>query len=71
MRAIISCLFLIIFLGMPVAAETVTVYQVPLDPDDPYRDRVDNLIWRGGLVIVSPDQRFGGLSGLHISADGT
>lgn len=71
MRAIISCLFLIIFLGMPVAAETVTVYQVPLDPDDPYRDRVDNLIWRGGLEIVSPDQRFGGLSGLHISADGT
>ncbi len=28
------------------------------------------LRWRGGLVLTSPDERFGGLSGLHVSSDG-
>ena len=29
------------------------------------------LYWRGGLKLVSPDPRFGGFSGLALSADGT
>jgi hypothetical protein len=70
MRGTIGCLFLAILFGLPVAAETVTVHQIPLDTNDPYRDRVDNLLWRGGLEIISSDKRFGGLSGLHVSADG-
>ena len=70
MHITIAGLLLILFFGAPVSAQTVTVHQVPLDQDDPYRDRIDNLIWRGGLEIVSSDKRFGGLSGLHVSADG-
>ncbi|MDH3700088.1 MAG: esterase-like activity of phytase family protein [Alphaproteobacteria bacterium] len=70
MHITIAGLLLILIFGVPVSAQTVTVHQVPLDQDDPYRDRIDNLIWRGGLEIVSSDKRFGGLSGLHVSADG-
>lgn len=31
---------------------------------------VGNLKYRGGVTLKSPDKRFGGLSGLHVSADG-
>jgi hypothetical protein len=41
-----------------------------LDPDDPTRQRIGRLIWRGGIEITSPNSRFGGLSGLLVSADG-
>ncbi len=41
-----------------------------LDPDDPTRQRIGRLIWRGGIEITSSDSRFGGLSGLLVSADG-
>lgn len=41
-----------------------------LDPDDPKRQRIGRLIWRGGIEITSSDSRFGGLSGLLVSADG-
>ncbi len=70
MRGTIFCLYLLVFFSLPLAAQTVTVHQIPLDSQDPHRDRAGALIWRGGLEIVSPDKRFGGLSGLHISADG-
>lgn len=54
----------------PSNAQTVTVERVPLDTEDPRRDRVGGLIWRGGLEITVRDDRFGGLSGLHVSPDG-
>jgi hypothetical protein len=41
-----------------------------LDPDDPKRQRIGRLTWRGGIEITSPSSRFGGLSGLLVSADG-
>lgn len=40
------------------------------DPDDPERQRVGRLTWRGGIQITSDSHRFGGLSGLLVSADG-
>jgi len=43
---------------------------VQLDPDDPTRQRIGRLSWRGGIEITSRDSRFGGLSGLLVSADG-
>lgn len=44
---------------------------VQLDPQDPARRTIGRLSWRGGLEITSPKSRFGGLSGLLVSADGT
>lgn len=43
---------------------------VPLDTADAQRTRVGALVWRGGIQISSTDPRFGGLSGLRVSADG-
>jgi YD repeat-containing protein len=44
---------------------------VPLDPRDPSVTRVGRLEFRGGLHLTSADKRFGGLSALSISGDGT
>lgn len=44
--------------------------QAIMSYDAPDIDRLDSLIFRGGLDLRSGDSRFGGLSGLDISADG-
>ena len=43
---------------------------IELDPGKPERRRVGRLVWRGGIEITSTSSRFGGLSGLLVSADG-
>jgi hypothetical protein len=55
-----------------VAADPVAVIatQVPLDPADRTRDTVGALRYRGGLVLRSPDRRFGGYSDIHVTANG-
>jgi len=52
-------------------AVTLSYKAVPLFPRDPKARRVGRLIYRGGLELSSPDARFGGWSGLVVSADGT
>jgi hypothetical protein len=56
----------------PAAAEPieVTAHRVVLHDGDRSRTAVDGLIFRGGLDLRSPDDRFGGLSALAVSADG-
>jgi hypothetical protein len=54
--------------GEAVALRSVPV---PLDPRDPAVTRVGRLEYRGGLHLTSDDKRFGGLSALAISGDGT
>lgn len=49
----------------------VRASQVALSEDNPEIDRVESLIYLGGLELTSPDPRFGGLSALDVSADGT
>ncbi|HEY1709731.1 MAG TPA: esterase-like activity of phytase family protein [Rhizomicrobium sp.] len=44
--------------------------RIPLSSQDPRETRVGRLVYRGGLVLTSGDSRFGGWSGLQISADG-
>src|SRR5262249_44008455 len=44
---------------------------IPLHDDRPNDFRVGKLIYRGGLEISSTDMRFGGLSDIAISADGS
>lgn len=43
---------------------------VPLDARDPTRTEIGKFRYRGGLALSSPEERFGGLSGLAISRDG-
>lgn len=49
----------------------VEVTQVPLDPADGSRTRVGPLHYLGGLWLRSDDPRFGGLSDLRVSEDGS
>jgi len=48
----------------------VDARSVPLNPSDPGQTRIGPLRYRGGLWLRSTDPRFGGLSGLRVSADG-
>jgi len=43
---------------------------VALSAEDTSINAVGKLVYRGGLVLQSDDARFGGLSGLHVEADG-
>lgn len=43
---------------------------VALDPENPERRRLGDLVYLGGLELTSPDERFGGLSGIAIAPDG-
>src|SRR4029450_5129563 len=44
---------------------------VPLDPSDPSRSQVGARRFLGGLWLRSDDARFGGLSDLRVSRDGS
>jgi hypothetical protein len=57
--------------GGAIAVESIPV---PLDPTRPSRDRLGALVYRGGLWLRALDdraRRFGGLSDLRVSADGS
>lgn len=56
--------------GAQADAIVIEAKPVPLDPLDPSLARVGRLEYRGGLQLSSSDKRFGGLSGLLVSADG-
>jgi hypothetical protein len=49
----------------------VRAVRVGLSPQRPAVERVGALAFRGGLMLSSPDKRFGGLSGLLVSKDGS
>jgi len=54
-----------------VASITVEAKAIEaFDARDPAKSRFGALTFRGGLVLTSPDRRFGGLSGLRMFADG-
>jgi hypothetical protein len=57
----------------PARAEpiAVRVAQIPLYPNMPGERRAGALTYRGGLLLSSRDRRFGGLSDLAVSADGS
>ncbi len=56
----------------PVGAEAIAIRAtaIPLNPADPGQENVGRLHYMGGLVLNSPDKRFGGLSGLTVAVDG-
>lgn len=53
--------------GDPVAVNT---FPRPLNPFDEQDQKEGRLVWQGILRLESPDVRFGGISGLVVSADG-
>jgi len=55
----------------PSATLTVQATPVPLDPSDASRSVVGRLRFLGGLWLRSDDARFGGLSDLRVSPDGS
>jgi len=57
----------------PVGGLPITVYShsIALFPDDPDRTKVGRLTYLGGIVLHSPDARFGGYSGLLVNKAGT
>ena len=59
--------------GAPTAADPIPLKARPvvLDPGDTGRTVVGGLHFQGGLVLSSPDVRFGGLSALLVSPDGS
>ena len=52
--------------GRPIPLRSKTVR---LNVDDPTQRSIGRLLWRGGLELISEDDRFGGLSALWMSPD--
>ncbi|MFQ5958466.1 MAG: esterase-like activity of phytase family protein [Alphaproteobacteria bacterium] len=57
----------------PAAAEPLEIHsrKVALNPEDRAQSAIGALEYLGGLALSAEDSRFGGLSGLDVSADGT
>lgn len=75
MGAISSILILLsVLTGQPnpAVAEVIVVQSQPLllNPDNTNTNTVGSLVYRGGLVLSSNENRFGGFSALGVSADG-
>lgn len=60
-------LLLCLLIG-PAMAEPLVIEARPvaLDPENPEQRRLGDLVYLGGLILTSPDERFGGLSGLVV-----
>ena len=73
MRPFASLLCLLCLCAASAASgQTVPLFSqtVPLNPKNANQLDAGQLIYRGGVALRSTDRRFGGYSGLHISADG-
>jgi hypothetical protein len=77
LAAVAACVALGFWIGFgPIHAAfgnavTLNYKVLPLSSANLKESRVGALLYRGGLEITSPDGRFGGWSGLLVSADGT
>lgn len=58
---------------VPLEGAKIEVTTVPVDlrSADPTDKRIGKLIYRGGVSVVPSDDRFGGISGFRVSADGS
>jgi len=57
-----------VIVHQPLAADDTELHQLALDPADHSRDRVGDLVYRGGLDIPRMGENIGGLSGLRWDA---
>jgi hypothetical protein len=71
-RALIGAVLVAIAASV-VAAEPISIGTQPIesfDNRDPSRTRFGSLEFRGGLVLMSTDKAFGGLSAMRVASDG-
>lgn len=77
--AVVACLFIFGFITLAEAvrvsrvAGPVAIKATPItsfDNRDPSKTRFGTLEFRGGLVLSSQDEAFGGISAIHIESDG-
>lgn len=68
--ALAASVFLIAACSEAETEPVLTAQTVALFPDDPGRTRLGALRYAGGVVLDSPDQRFGGWSAMELSQDG-
>ena len=56
----------------PLSTQPASIIFTPIALDEraPQRDRLGNLTFRGAWVLTSDNPRFGGISAMHITADG-
>ncbi|MEA1942367.1 MAG: esterase-like activity of phytase family protein [Pseudomonadota bacterium] len=71
MRSALLALGLALAVQAAAVGQAVEVTPVPLNPDASEDTRTGRLDYRGGIAIASDDERFGGLSALELSSDGT
>ena len=72
LHALIGLLFLAgPIVGAKAKKIEITAHPVILNRTAPEQTRIGRLAWRGGIDITSPSKRWGGLSGLLVSVDGT
>jgi hypothetical protein len=69
----VAILALVVHAVAGFAADAIAIRATPvvLDPRDDQRQTLDQLTYRGGLVLESTEPRFGGWSDLKVSADGS
>jgi hypothetical protein len=72
LRRILLLGLLVLGAAVASAQQPIAVFSqtVPLDPRDAANRQAGELEFRGGIALRSTDQRFGGFSGIHVSADG-
>jgi hypothetical protein len=63
-------LFLLPGAGLQAGDLELRATPVPLDPLDPARTRLEQLVFRGGLELVAGDPSFGGWSGMVVDPEG-
>ncbi len=58
---------------VPLEGAAIAVSSIPVElrSADPSDRRIGKLIYRGGISVVPQDDRFGGLSGFKVSAEGS
>ena len=72
-RALGSLGFVLLLAAGTARAERIEVAgkPVPLNPADPSQRKIGGLRYRGGLVLTSTSPRFGGLSSMRLSEEGS
>ncbi len=73
MRWLAALVFLLIALPAGAQEETLTVRAIPVKSFNLFSQLVTfgGLEWRGGIELASDDERFGGLSSLELTEDGS